>query len=181
MEKWVVINKGADFNGIAGRFGISPILARLMRNREVTGDEAIRKYLYGTLDDLYDPHLLKDADLLCEKLSAAVDEGKKIRIIGDYDIDGVMSTYILCKGIRRCGGIVDYHIPDRILDGYGINEHLIDKAFADGISVIVTCDNGIAAIPEIAHAKALGMMVLVTDHHEIPYIEEAGKRQSIWS
>ena len=181
MEKWVVINKGADFNGIAGRFGISPILARLMRNREVTGDEAIRKYLYGTLDDLYDPHLLKDADLLCEKLSAAVDEGKKIRIIGDYDIDGVMSTYILCKGIRRCGGIVDYHIPDRILDGYGINEHLIDKAFADGISVIVTCDNGIAAIPEIAHAKALGMMVLVTDHHEIPYIEEAGKRQYLRS
>ncbi len=181
MENWLVINKGADFNGIARKFGISPILARLMRNREVTGDAAIRKYLYGTLDDLYDPHLLKDADLLCEKLSAAIDAGKKIRVIGDYDIDGVMSTYILCKGIRRCGGIVDYQIPDRILDGYGINEHLIDKAFADGVSVIVTCDNGIAALPEIAHAKALGMTVLVTDHHEIPFIEEAGNRQHLRS
>ncbi len=181
MENWLVINKGADFNGIARKFGISPILARLMRNREVIGDAAIRKYLYGTLDDLYDPHLLKDADLLCEKLSAALDAGKKIRVIGDYDIDGVMSTYILCKGIRRCGGIVDYQIPDRILDGYGINEHLIDKAFADGVSVIVTCDNGIAALPEIAHAKALGITVLVTDHHEIPYIEEAGNRQYLRS
>lgn len=155
MENWFVINKGADFYGIGERFRISPVLARLIRNREVVGDESIDRYLNGGMECLYDPHLLKDADLFCEKLSNAVDCGKKIRIIGDYDIDGIMSTYILYQGIRRVGGTVDFKIPDRITDGYGLNEELIRRAAGDGIEVIVTCDNGISAIKEIADRKSV--------------------------
>ena len=176
MEKWFVINKGADFAGIAKRFGISPVTARLIRNREVMGDEAIARYLKGGIGELYDPHLLLDSDRLTDILVQKISEQKKIRVIGDYDIDGVMSTYILYKGITRCGGSVDFQIPDRMKDGYGINDHLIDQADEAGIDTIITCDNGIAAIGEIAHAKSLGMTVLVTDHHEIPYTEERGER-----
>lgn len=176
MEKWFVINKGADFAGIAKRFGISPVTARLIRNREVKGDEAIARYLKGGIGELYDPHLLLDSDRLTDILVQKISEQKKIRVIGDYDIDGVMSTYILYKGITRCGGSVDFQIPDRMKDGYGINDHLIEQADEAGIDTIITCDNGIAAIGEIAHAKSLGMTVLVTDHHEIPYTEERGER-----
>ena len=176
MEKWFVINKGADFAGIAKRFGISPVTARLIRNREVMGDEAIARYLKGGIGELYDPHLLLDSDRLTDILVQKISEQKKIRVIGDYDIDGVMSTYILYKGITRCGGSVDFQIPDRMKDGYGINDHLIEQADEAGIDTIITCDNGIAAIGEIAHAKSLGMTVLVTDHHEIPYTEERGER-----
>ena len=176
MEKWFVINKGADFAGIAKRFGISPVTARLIRNREVMGDEAIARYLKGGIGELYDPHLLLDSDRLTDILVQKISEQKKIRVIGDYDIDGVMSTYILYKGITRCGGSVDFLIPDRMKDGYGINDHLIEQADEAGIDTIITCDNGIAAIGEIAHAKSLGMTVLVTDHHEIPYTEERGER-----
>ena len=176
MEKWFVINKGADFAGIAKRFGISPVTARLIRNREVMWDEAIARYLKGGIGELYDPHLLLDSDRLTDILVQKISEQKKIRVIGDYDIDGVMSTYILYKGITRCGGSVDFQIPDRMKDGYGINDHLIEQADEAGIDTIITCDNGIAAIGEIAHAKSLGMTVLVTDHHEIPYTEERGER-----
>ena len=176
MEKWFVINKGADFAGIAKRFGISPVTARLIRNREVMGDEAIARYLKGGIREEYDPHLLLDSDRLTDILVQKISEQKKIRVIGDYDIDGVMSTYILYKGITRCGGSVDFQIPDRMKDGYGINDHLIEQADEAGIDTIITCDNGIAAIGEIAHAKSLGMTVLVTDHHEIPYTEERGER-----
>ena len=176
MEKWFVINKGADFAGIAKRFGISPVTARLIRNREVMGDEAIARNLKGGIGELYDPHLLLDSDRLTDILVQKISEQKKIRVIGDYDIDGVMSTYILYKGITRCGGSVDFQIPDRMKDGYGINDHLIEQADEAGIDTIITCDNGIAAIGEIAHAKSLGMTVLVTDHHEIPYTEERGER-----
>lgn len=176
MEKWFVIDKGADFAGIAKRFGISPVTARLIRNREVMGDEAIARYLKGGIGELYDPHLLLDSDRLTDILVQKISEQKKIRVIGDYDIDGVMSTYILYKGITRCGGSVDFQIPDRMKDGYGINDHLIEQADEAGIDTIITCDNGIAAIGEIAHAKSLGMTVLVTDHHEIPYTEERGER-----
>lgn len=176
MEKWFVINKGADFAGIAKRFGISPVTARLIRNREVMGDEEIARYLKGGIGELYDPHLLLDSDRLTDILVQKISEQKKIRVIGDYDIDGVMSTYILYKGITRCGGSVDFQIPDRMKDGYGINDHLIEQADEAGIDTIITCDNGIAAIGEIAHAKSLGMTVLVTDHHEIPYTEERGER-----
>ena len=176
MEKWFVINKGADFAGIAKRFGISPVTARLIRNREVMGDEAIARYLKGGIGELYDPHLLLDSDRLTDILVQKIREQKKIRIIGDYDIDGVMSTYVLYKGVTRCGGRVDFQIPDRMKDGYGINDHLIEQANEADIDTIITCDNGIAAIDEIAHAKSLGMTVLVTDHHEIPYTEEMGER-----
>lgn len=176
MEKWFVIQKGADFNKLAGQFHISPVTARIIRNRGVIGEKAVDRYLNGGLQDLYNPHLLKDADLLTDILIRKIKEQKSIRIIGDYDIDGVMSTYILHQGIRRCGGRVDTRIPDRVKDGYGINDRLIGQAKEAQIDTIITCDNGIAAIDEIAHAKALGMTVLVTDHHEIPYSEEGGKR-----
>lgn len=181
MEKWFIIQKGADFKGIAQKFKIHPVTARLIRNRDVVGDEAIRKYLKGDSSDFYNPHLLKNADKLVDILTEKIKSGVNIRIIGDYDIDGVMATYILCQGIRRCGGQVTPQIPDRMKDGYGINEHLIEKAYEDGIDTIITCDNGIAAIDEIAYAKKLGMTVLVTDHHEIPYIEENGERQYLQS
>ena len=167
MEKWFVINKGADFAGIAKRFGISPVTARLIRNRGVMGDEAIARYLKGGIGELYDPHLLLDSDRLTDILVQKISEQKKIRVIGDYDIDGVMSTYILYKGITRCGGSVDFQIPDRMKDGYGINDHLIEQADEAGIDTIITCDNGIAAIDQIAEAKELGMTVVITDHHDI--------------
>ena len=181
MEKWFVINKGADFEKLGKEFGISPVTARLIRNREVIGEAAFEKYLHGTLKDLYNPHLLKDVEILTEILKTKIEEQKPIRIIGDYDIDGVMSTYILYRGIKHCGGNVSTQIPDRMKDGYGINENLIDQAKRDGMDTILTCDNGIAAIPEIAHAKELGMTVLVTDHHEIPYTEENGEKQFLRS
>lgn len=176
MEKWFVINKGADFQEIGRKFGISPVTARLIRNREVIGDDAVEKYLHGGIRDLYDPHLLKDADLLTDILTEKLREGKHIRIIGDYDIDGVMASYILYRGLSRCGGLVSYSIPDRIKDGYGMNLHLIEDAFAGGSDTIITCDNGIAALEEIAYAKELGMTVLVTDHHEVPWEEADGIR-----
>lgn len=176
MEKWFVINKGADFQAIGQQFHISPVTARLIRNREVVGEDAIRRYLSGGVEDLYDPHLLRDGDVLAEILKNKIEQKKKIRIIGDYDIDGVMSTYILYRGISRCQGVVDYQIPDRRKDGYGINDSMIAAASAEGVDTVLTCDNGISAIEEIAHAKALGMTVLVTDHHEIPFREEAGER-----
>ena len=177
MEKWFVIQKGANFQELSRRFGISPVTARLIRNREVIGEEAVAKYLKGSVKDLYNPHLLKDVDHLVEILAEKIDKKASIRIIGDYDIDGVMSTYVLYRGIARCGGKVSTMIPNRMKDGYGINEQLIEDAHAEGVDTIITCDNGIAAIDEIAHAKELGMTVLVTDHHEIPYIEdETGRR-----
>ncbi len=180
-EKWLEIRKGGDFSGIAKRFGISPVTARLIRNREIIGEEQVEKYLHGGIKDLYDPHLLAGAKRLVTILMEKIREQSQIRIIGDYDIDGVMSTCILYQGLSRCGARVDTRIPDRIKDGYGINEHLIDEAYREGTDTIVTCDNGIAAIPEIAHAKELGMTVLVTDHHEIPYVEEDGVRRYLRS
>lgn len=181
MEKWFVVNKGADFKKIAKKFQISPITARLIRNREVIGDEAIEKYLNGGKESLYDPHLLKDAGLLTDILSQKICDKKAIQIIGDYDIDGVMATYILYCGLKRCGANVSYQIPDRIKDGYGMNDHLIEKAYQEGTDTVITCDNGIAAIEEIAHAKKLGMTVLVTDHHEVPFLEEDGQKKFLYS
>lgn len=181
MENWVVIQKGADFQEIAHRFGISPVTARLIRNREEIGEDAIKKYIEGSCRDLYNPHLLWDIDHCIDILKAKIEQQLPIRIIGDYDIDGVMATYILYQGLLRCGANVSTKIPDRMRDGYGINKHLIDEAHEAGIDTILTCDNGIAAIDEIAHAKMFGMTVLVTDHHEIPYIEEEGERHYLRS
>lgn len=180
MERWVVTAKRADFQAIGKRFRIDPVTARIIRNRDVTGQEAIEQYLHGGLEDLYDPWLMKDMKKSVDRILLAVKEKKKIRIIGDYDIDGVMSTYILLTGLSRIGAVVDTYIPDRVQDGYGMHEHLVRRAFEDHIDVIVTCDNGIAAYKEISLAKELGMQVLVTDHHNIPYEEgEDGSRVSI--
>ena len=179
MEKWVVAAKKADFNQIGQQFHIDPVIARLIRNRDVIGDEKIREYLLGTVDEIPSPWLMKDMEKAVDILKKKIQQQARIRIIGDYDIDGVTSTYILLKGLTRIGADVDTYIPDRVADGYGIHEHLIDKAEADGIDTIVTCDNGIAAAAEIQTAKDKGMAVIVTDHHEIPYREENGERKVI--
>ena len=179
MEKWVLTAKRADFAGIGHKFGIDQVTARLIRNRDVIQEEDIRKYLYGNLEDLPSPWLLKDMEKAVGILEGKIREGAKIRIIGDYDIDGVTSTFILLKGLTRVGAKVDTYIPDRVADGYGIREHLIHKAAQDGIDTIVTCDNGIAAAKEIESAKEKGMTVVITDHHEIPYRDTEKGREYI--
>ena len=169
-EIWMLQTKRADFNGLAMRLGVSPVAVRIMRNRGLLDEREMRKYLYGTLDDLYDPRQMKGMETAAGIIEKKLIEGKKIRIIGDYDIDGVCSTYILLKGFHRAAGNgqIDYEIPDRIRDGYGNNESIIRQAAEDGIDTLVTCDNGIAALKEISIAKQLGMTVVVTDHHEVP-------------
>ena len=176
-EKWVVSAKKADFQAIGQRFGIDPVLARIMRNRGLTDLQEMNLYLHGTRADLNDPHLLKDADLAAQILREKIKEKTRIRIIGDYDIDGIQSTYILYCALRRLGADADFVIPDRILDGYGLNEHLVTRASQDGIDTILTCDNGISAIDQIHLAKSLGMTVVVTDHHEVPFTEVDGVRR----
>lgn len=169
MEKWIEIRKGGNFMEMAKKYGIDPLIARIIRNRDIIDEKEITEYLYGGKEALHNPHLLKDVDKAVEIIVEGIAEKKAMRIIGDYDIDGVNATYILLDGIRRCGGNVDAAIPDRMKDGYGINEHLIEQALSDGKELLITCDNGIAAINEINFAKEKGMTVVVTDHHEIPY------------
>lgn len=169
MEKWIEIRKGGNFMEMAKKYGIDPLIARIIRNRDIIDEKEITEYLYGGKEALHNPHLLKDVDKAAEIIAESIAEKKAMRIIGDYDIDGVNATYILLDGIRRCGGNVDAAIPDRMKDGYGINEHLIEQALSDGKELLITCDNGIAAINEINFAKEKGMTVVVTDHHEIPY------------
>ena len=194
-ELWMVQTKRADFSGLAMRLGVSPVAVRVMRNRGLTEEAEMRKYLYGTLDDLYDPRLMKGMEQAAELIARKLNEGQQVRSIGDYDIDGVCSTYILLKGFQRAAkelsqrcsleagrysvekendAQIDYEIPDRIKDGYGINESIIRQASADGVDTLVTCDNGIAALREISIAKQLGMTVVVTDHHEVP-VDEYGQ------
>lgn len=174
MKKWVIKAKSADFEGIAERFNISPILARLIRNRDIISDRDIDFYLNAQVGDMYDPFMLKDMDKACEMLLIAIKNGRHIRVVGDYDIDGVCATAILCRGLKAAGGKVSYRLPHRIRDGYGLNNNIIDEASADDVDLIVTCDNGIAAVNEIGHAKELGIDVIVTDHHEIPFTEHNG-------
>lgn len=177
MENWVLLRKGADFQHISEKFHISPRVASLIRNRDVIGDDAIEKYLNGTIADLYDGMLMKDMDKAVAVLGEKIKENAKIRIIGDYDIDGIQSTYILLEGFRMLGADVDSDIPDRMKDGYGLNRNLIDRALEADVDTIITCDNGIAAAVEIAYAKSMGMTIVVTDHHEVPYTEiGAGRR-----
>ena len=171
---WMLQTKRADFDGLAKRFNISPVTARIIRNRDITGEDEINRYLYGTLADLYDPHLLKDMDRAVCILREKVGNGSRIRIVGDYDIDGICSAYLLYQGLRRCGAKADYQIPERIRDGYGINESIIQRAYDDGIDTIITCDNGIAAMNQICMAKEMGMTVIITNHHEVPF-DENGK------
>ena len=179
MEKWFVMRKGAPFGEIAEKFHINPVLARLIRNKDVVGDEHIQRYLHGTLNDLHDGMLMKGMDKAVDILLEKIQEDRKIRIIGDYDIDGINATYILLEGIRALGGDVDIDIPDRMKDGYGLNRNLIDRAFDAEIDTIITCDNGIAASEEIAYGKSLGMTIIVTDHHEVPYEEFGEEKQYI--
>lgn len=174
-EVWMLQTKKADFKQIGARFQIDPVTARIIRNRGIEGEAAIDRYLNGTLDDLYDPMLLKDMERAVSILCEAVDTGKKIRIVGDYDIDGVCSTYILLQAFERLGSDVDFEIPDRIKDGYGINESIIEQAHADGVEVILTCDNGISAFHQVELAKKYGMTVVITDHHEVPLDGEKEK------
>lgn len=169
MAKWFVSAKRADFEGIGKKYGISPVLARIIRNRDIVEDAAIEKYLHGTLKDLHSPDLLRDMEKAITIIREKIEAKKKIRIIGDYDVDGICSTFILKKGLAVCGAVVDTVIPHRIKDGYGINEQLIQEAYEDGVDTIITCDNGIAAYEQLTYAKTLGMTCIVTDHHEVPY------------
>ena len=168
MEEWRIYGKKADFNAIGREFGISPVTARVIRNRDVCGAEEIRTYLYGTLEQMHSPLLMKDMENACDLLFDKIREGKKIRVAGDYDCDGVNATYILLTALKRLGAEVDFVIPDRIHDGYGINEEIVKKAAAQGVDTLLTCDNGIAAYDQILLAGQLGMTVIVTDHHDIP-------------
>ena len=179
MEQWVILRKGADFEEIGRKYGISPRLASLIRNREVIGDRDVDLYLNGTVADLADGMMLKDMDRAVGILLEKIREDKKIRVIGDYDIDGVNAAYILLEGLEALGASVDSDIPDRKKDGYGLNVRLIERASKEGVDTIITCDNGIAAAEEIAYGKSLGMTVIVTDHHEVPYEEAGGERRPI--
>lgn len=175
----MVAAKRADFKGIGERFGIDQVTARIIRNRDVIGEKAIEKYLHGSRKDFYSPWLLKDMEKAVAILQEKIENRNRIRIIGDYDIDGVMSTYILLESLRGLGCDVDMMIPNRITDGYGINEHLIEQAWQEGRDTIITCDNGIAAVTQIRKAKDLGMTVIVTDHHEVPFEDLEGGRKEI--
>ena len=176
MGKWMIYSKRADFAEIGKRFSIDPVTARVIRNRDVVGEEEIQKYLCGTKEDMYSPWLLKDMDKAVEILEQKLAEKKKIRIIGDYDADGVNATCILLNGLKRCGAEVDSEIPHRMHDGYGINERLIEKAKEDNVDTIVTCDNGIAAMNQTIYAKELGITMIITDHHDVPYEEDKAGR-----
>ncbi len=177
MSKWMVAAKKADFNGIAEKYGITPVLARIIRNRDITQDRDIRRFLEGNLADLHDPFLLKGMEQAAGLLLSRIEAGLPIRVIGDYDVDGICSTYILVRGLCFLGARVDRVIPHRIRDGYGLNDTLIEEAGADGIDTIITCDNGIAAAPQIALGKELGMTIIVTDHHEVPFEGEGQERR----
>ena len=178
MEKWMVYNKKADFQKIGSEFGIDPVIARLIRNRDIQDMKEIHSYLYGTLAEIPSPWKMKDMERAVQILQKKITQKKKIRIIGDYDIDGVTATCILLKGLKRLNANVDTYIPDRVKDGYGMHEQLIDKALEDGIDTILTCDNGIAAAAEIEYAKKEGLTVIVTDHHDIPFRDTEDGR--IW-
>lgn len=176
-ERWYVTAKKADFQAIGTRFGIDPVTARIIRNRDIIGEEAIADYLECSPRQLHDPHLLKDAKKGAEILADKIAGGKKIRVIGDYDIDGVNASYILITGLRICGANADHVIPDRVHDGYGVNCGMITRALDDGVDTIITCDNGISAAEEIAFAKESGLTVIITDHHEVPFSQDENKEK----
>ncbi len=176
MTKWFLSAKKADFNRIAEEFHIDPVIARIIRNRDILTDEEIRLFLEGDRGNLHDPCKLKDAKKSALILKDKIVQGRRIRIIGDYDVDGVCATYILYRGIRVCGGNVDCVIPHRMKDGYGINEDLVKQALSDGVDTIITCDNGIAAKEVLENGKREGLTCIVTDHHEIPFDEVDGQK-----
>lgn len=171
-EKWLVMAKKADFNQIGNMFNVSPIIARIIRNRDIISMEEINNYLNGGDDKLHSPEKFKDMEKAVKIILKAIENQVKIRVIGDYDIDGICAGYILTDGIKRLGGNVDFDVPERILDGYGINERIIKQAYEDGVKLIITCDNGIAASIQVEYAKSLSMDIVITDHHEVPFIIE---------
>jgi len=179
MEKWYVAAKRADFEAWSRKFQISQVSARILRNRDLTSEAEVERFLHGTLEDCYSPWLLKDMDKAVEQICEAIGEGLAIRVIGDYDVDGICSAYLLTKGLSLLGAQVDTAIPHRIHDGYGLNDNLIEGARKDGIGMIVTCDNGIAAAVQIALADSYGIRVIVTDHHEVPFVMKNGERQEL--
>ncbi|MBR4753560.1 MAG: DHH family phosphoesterase, partial [Lachnospiraceae bacterium] len=180
MKKWYVSQKKADFDAIGKKFGIDPVIARIIRNRDIITEEEIEDFLNPGVHRLHDPASMLGADEGALLILQEIRKGSRIRVIGDYDIDGTCAAFLLLKGFKSLGADVDFDIPDRVRDGYGINVRIIDKAHSDGVEVIVTCDNGISAVSEIAHARELGMRVIVTDHHEIPFKEnEGGLRKEI--
>lgn len=182
MEKWVLMAKRADFKAIGEKFGISPVLARLMVNRGIKDDEAVRKYLHGGLEDLYEPRTMKDIEKAASLIAAAAEKGEKIAIASDFDVDGIFSGFILYEAFKKLGACPEILTPDRTTEGYGLNERIVMEAYEKGIRLIVTCDNGIAAFEPIALAKSLGMTVVVTDHHDIPYEEDGnGQRKNLVS
>lgn len=176
MEKWFVAAKKADFNAWSKKLNISPVTARIIRNRDIFSEEEAEKYVNGTFLDMYPPELMVDMEEAAAIIERKIRSGEKLRVIGDYDVDGIMASHILTKGLRALSAEVDTVIPHRVRDGYGLNEQLIADAFTDGINTIITCDNGIAAAPQIALAVSKNMTVVVTDHHEVPYTEENGQR-----
>ena len=176
-SKWVVYGKKADFKAVGEAFNIDQVTARVIRNRDIIEYEDIHMYLNGTLSDCHEPSLMSDMDKGCKIIRDKIVQGKHIRIISDYDVDGVMSNYILLQGLVETGAHVSYEIPDRMLDGYGINQRIIRDAYEDGVDTIITCDNGIAAFSAIELGKELGMTIVVTDHHEVPYeVDEDGNK-----
>ncbi|MBA8984352.1 single-stranded-DNA-specific exonuclease RecJ [Clostridium saccharobutylicum] len=175
-ERWFIKNKKADYKYMAAKYGITELMSKLIVNRDIVDDEMIKSYINPSIDKLRNPREMKDIEKAVEILRNKIDSNKKIRIVGDYDVDGVMSVYILYTALKRCNANVDYEIPDRIKDGYGINKNIITEAKKDGVDTILTCDNGISAIEPIKYAKELGMTVIVTDHHDIPFIEKNENR-----
>lgn len=176
MSKWILQRKAADYKGLSEKLKVDQVIVRLMVNRGLNTYEEMEEYLHPTLGNLPSPHLFADMDAACELLMEAIDEGTRIRVVGDYDVDGIMSTYILTTAITEAGGDVDYAVPHRMVDGYGINPDMVQSAYDEGVRFIITCDNGIAASPAIELAKSLGMTFVVTDHHEVPFeLAEDGK------
>lgn len=173
---WMVQTKKADFDAIASKFGIDKVTARVLRNRDVIGDASIDRFLNGSPGDFYDPFLMKDMEKAVEIINNKCAEGKRLRVVGDYDIDGVCSVAIFCMALMELGADVDYDIPNRMTDGYGINNRIIDVAVSDGIDTIITCDNGISAREAVSYAKEKGLTVIITDHHEIPYDTDGDKK-----
>ena len=167
-KDWRIYALKADFNELARKFNIDPVVARILRNRGLQTDEEYENYLYGTLDSVHEPESMLDIELGADIIIDAISAGRSIRIVGDYDVDGVMSTYILYDAFKNLGADVSYDIPHRVRDGYGINERIVDDAYADGVELIVTCDNGISAVDAVNKAVEYGMNVVITDHHEIP-------------
>ncbi len=179
MKKWFISNKAADFQHITEKFKVSEIIARIMVNRGVKEDNDIEEYLNGTISDMHDPLLMKDMDKARDVIIEKVNENKRIRIVGDYDVDGIVSTFVLYDALKNIGACVDYCVPDRIKDGYGINKEIIKRAYEDGIDTILTCDNGIAALEQAEYAWELGMTMVITDHHDVPFEENDGVKRQI--